>query len=191
MVKASGPIESRARMREAPGDWRLRPVTRNDVDGLYALACKPLVFRYLFDGTAPDKEVVANRIERSIAAAAAGLGMWVLGGPPSRWAGCVRLQPEPRSNGAELTYLLDPRNWGRGLAVRMAWTAIERAFRSSQIDFVFAGADGANVASIAVMRRLGMRFRQTVRYPLGNGVEYVLHRLDGGPSPPPEFLPMS
>jgi RimJ/RimL family protein N-acetyltransferase len=42
----------------------------------------------------------------------------------------------------------------------MARTAITRAFSSSQIDSVIAGADLANAASLAVMRRLGMHFRK-------------------------------
>jgi RimJ/RimL family protein N-acetyltransferase len=78
---------------------------------------------------------------------------------------------------------LEPGNWGQGLALRMARTAITHAFSSSQIDSVIAGADLANPASFAVMRRLGMRFRKDVQYSLGAGVEYVLHRHDAGPLP--------
>jgi RimJ/RimL family protein N-acetyltransferase len=70
----------------------------------------------------------------------------------------------------------------------MAWTAITHAFSSSQIDSVIAGADLANAASIAVMQRLGMRFRKNVQYSLGAGVEYVLHRYDAGPLPKPALI---
>ncbi|MFZ0504399.1 MAG: hypothetical protein WAM44_11850, partial [Chthoniobacterales bacterium] len=71
-----------------------------------------------------------------------------------------------------------------------AWTVIAHAFLISQIDFVIAGADLPNTRSIAVMRRLGMRFRNNVRYPLGAGVEYVLHRDDVGPLPKPVLIPL-
>ena len=70
----------------------------------------------------------------------------------------------------------------------MAWTAISHAFLSSQIDSVIAGTDLPNTASLALMRRLGMRFHKDVRYPLGAGVEYVLHRNDSGPIPKPVLL---
>jgi RimJ/RimL family protein N-acetyltransferase len=83
---------------------------------------------------------------------------------------------------------LDPRYWGQGLALRMAWTAITHAFSSSQINRVIAGADLANTASLDVMRRLGMRFHKDVHYPLGAGVEYVLHRDDAGPLPKPVLI---
>jgi RimJ/RimL family protein N-acetyltransferase len=77
---------------------------------------------------------------------------------------------------------------GQGLALRMAWTAITHTFLSSQIDSVIAGADLANAASLAVMRRLGMRFHKDVQYPLGAGVEYVLHRDNVGPLPKPVLI---
>ena len=72
----------------------------------------------------------------------------------------------------------------------MAWTAITQAFLSSQIDTIIAGADLPNAASFAVMRRLGMRFHKEVQYPLGAGVEYVLHCDDAGPLPRPALIPL-
>jgi RimJ/RimL family protein N-acetyltransferase len=71
----------------------------------------------------------------------------------------------------------------------MAWTAITYAFLSSQIDSVIAGTDLPNTASLAVMRRLGMRFHKYVHYPLGAGVEYVIKRDDIGPRPKPDLIP--
>jgi [ribosomal protein S5]-alanine N-acetyltransferase len=169
--------------------WRLRAADLNDIDGLHALAASPLVYRYLFDGVPPDEEYITRRVAQSVAnAGETELGMWFLEDASTRYAGCVELQPYPSSRSAELTYLLDPRNWGQGLALRMAWTAITHTFLSSQIDSVIAGADLANAASLAVMRRLGMRFHKDVQYPLGAGVEYVLHRDDVGPRPKPVLI---
>jgi RimJ/RimL family protein N-acetyltransferase len=171
--------------------WRLRPADLNDIDGLHALESIPLVYRYLFDGVPPDKEFLMRRVAESAAnAGETGLGMWFLENISTRYAGCVELRPYPSFRSAELIYLLDPRNWGKGLALRMAWTAITHAFSSSQIDFVIAGADLPNTASISVMRRLGMRFHKEVKYPLGAGVEYVLHRDDIGPLPKPDLIPL-
>jgi RimJ/RimL family protein N-acetyltransferase len=170
-------------------DWQLRRATQNDIDGLHALASKPLVYRYLFDGVAPAKATIAARVARSLANAAEfGLGMWILEAPWAQYAGCAELRPEPGSHAAELTYLLDPDHWGRGLAVRMGWTVITHAFPASSIDAVFAGADVPNTASLAVMRRLGMRFRRNVQYPLGAGVEYALSRDDARPTAPPPLI---
>jgi len=172
-------------------DWRLRAADLNDIDGLHSLASIPLVYRYLCDGAPPDRESIARRVTESVAnAGETGLGMWFLEDVSARYVGCVELRPYPSPRSAELAYLLDPRHWGKGLAPRMAWTAITHTFLSSQIDSVIAGTDIPNTASIATMRRLGMRFHKDVQYPLGAGVEYVLRRDDVGPVPKPVLIPL-
>jgi RimJ/RimL family protein N-acetyltransferase len=168
--------------------WCLRPAALDDVDRLHALASQPLVYRYLFDGAAPDREAIESVIVGALAdAERTELGIWILESLRVRCAGCVQLRPDVAARSAELVYLLDPAHWRRGLATRMAWTAIAKAFHN-QIDVVVAGTDGANTASLAVMRRLGMRFRREVSYPLGPGVEFVLTRHDPGPERRPVTL---
>jgi RimJ/RimL family protein N-acetyltransferase len=166
--------------------WRLRAATIDDTEALLALASCPPVFRYLFDGAAPDRQTIAGVLTQSIATASdTGLGMWLLECAAAPPCGCVQLRPDLAARSAELIYLLHPRCWGQGLATRMAWTAITQAFLVSGIDLVVAGTDLPNIASLAVLRRLGMRFRRNVRYPLGVGVEYALHRDDPAPRPCP------
>jgi len=153
-------------------NWRLCPGTAEDARSLHALACEKPVYRFLFDGTPPE------------------MGMWMLQDGSAQCLGCVELRPYPLARSAELTYLLHPDCWGRGLATRMAWSAITLAFASPRIDCVIAGHDLPNTASLAVMRRLGMRYHRSVRYPLGAGAEYVLHRDDPGPMPRPVPIPI-
>ena len=161
------------------------------MDGLQALTAKPAVYRFMLDGAAPQRDFLAERMDPLIAgAAASGLGLWILERPGAPAGGAVMLEANPAAREAELSYLLDPALWGRGLALRMAWTAVTLAFRSPDIDCVFAGTDAPNTASLAVMQRLGMRFRREVVYPLGPGVEYELTRTDPGPQPPPPLLPV-
>lgn len=170
--------------------WRLRRARLADVDGLHALAVKPPVYRYLFDGAAPDREYIAFRLAQSVDhPRESGFGMWLLDGTPAGCVGCVELRPYPLPGAAEITYLLDPAHWGEGLASRMVWSAITRAF-SFGIDGVIAGADVANSASLALMRRLAMRFHKEVRYPLGAGLEYVLRREDADRTPRPALIPI-
>jgi [ribosomal protein S5]-alanine N-acetyltransferase len=174
---------------QAADEWRLQRAAQKDVDRLVALASEQRVYRYLFDGVAPDREFIARRVAQSLPGAAeTGFGMWLLGDASLSCAGGVELRPYPAPGCAELTYLLHPDYWGRGLAMRMAWTVITQAFLSSRIEAVIAGADLPNTASFAVMRRLGMRFHKDVRYPLGAGVEYILRRQDAGPRPRPALI---
>jgi RimJ/RimL family protein N-acetyltransferase len=106
------------------------------------LACQPRIYPYLFDNAAPECEFIAKRVTQAITnAATPGLGMWILEGRSTSFAGCVELRLYPLPNSAEITYLLHPVNWRQGLATRMAWTAITRAFASPHIDYIVAGHD--------------------------------------------------
>lgn len=158
------------------GQWTLRRARMADVDVLHALLRVPEVYEFLVDGVAPPREGVVAWLDRSEEDfAKAGLGIWLLEDGRGSVMGCVRLTidvPAPRD--AELTYLLHPDAWGRGLATRMGVTVIDLAFASGAVDRLWAGADGPNARSIAVMERLGMRFWRDVVYPLGPGVEYEL-----------------
>jgi [ribosomal protein S5]-alanine N-acetyltransferase len=171
--------------------WRLRSVTADDTCSLHALACEPLVYRFLFDGAPPSVECIANRVAQAIASTATpGMGMLILEDSSARCWGCVELRPYPAARSAEITYLLHPQRWGEGVATRMTWTAITHVFQLSHIDQVIAGHDLPNTASFAVMRRLGMRFHKNVQYPLGAGAEYILHRSDHGPIHRPALMPV-
>ena len=171
--------------------WRLRPVTHHDARRLYVLACEPLVYRFLFDGTPPSEAFIANRIAQAIDhRMTRGLGMWLLENGTGCCLGCVELRPYISPRCAEITYLLHPEAWGQGLATRMAWAIIARAFQLSHIEAVVAGHDLPNMQSRKVMHRLSMRFHQDVQYPLGAGAEYILRRSDPGPAPRPALIPI-
>jgi hypothetical protein len=78
--------------------WRLRAVSQSDIAGLHALACQPLIFRYVFDNVAPECEFITRRVTQAITnAATPGLGMWVLEGHSTSRAGCVGINRRPAS----------------------------------------------------------------------------------------------
>ena len=60
----------------------------------------------------------------------------------------------------------------------MTESILAHVFAAGRIQRIIASADGPNHASVAVMKRLGMTFVRTAMYPLGEGVEYLLHRGD-------------
>jgi RimJ/RimL family protein N-acetyltransferase len=171
-------------------NWHLRRVADTDTRGLYELMCLPEVYRYLADNMVPLRAVLEQWIERSHRDfSESGIGLWVLEDGAGQMAGCVRLEANPASRSAELTYVLHPQFWGLGLATRMSWTVMQLAFSRSTIEHIIAGTDEPNTASLAVMQRLGMTFLRTVQYPAGPGVEYIFRRMDHTPSPVPEVIP--
>lgn len=170
--------------------FHLRLVTQADGDRLHQLFVLPPVYRYLADGVAPPRHITSEWIARSATdRAQADVGLWLLVDARDSILGCVRthLRAEPLT--AELTYVLHPDLWGRGLATRMGWTATVAAFNDGRIERMIAGTDDPNVASRAVMERLGMRFLHATRNARWAGVEYVRLRDDPAPEPLPALIP--
>lgn len=77
----------------------------------------------------------------------------------------------------QLLYALRPGAWGRGLATEAAAATLEHAFRTVGFHEVRAATDEPNVASIAVLERLGMR-----PWKVENGEPYrtLFYRLSAG-----------
>lgn len=167
--------------------WWLRRTVPRDAGPFHAFLGQPDVYHYLADGVPPSQEVAEQWIETSDSSAAAeGLGLWILTEDDRSIAGCVRLEETDQGDMAEITWALDPELWGRGLATCMSWTVIVHSLAIGRIVRIIAGADEPNLASIAVMRRLGMSFLREVEYPCGRGFEYELRRGDPRPTPEPE-----
>ncbi len=170
-------------------EWCLRRASDDDVERLHTLLQVPDVYRFLTDGVALPRWRVVQWIQRAHAHVRDhGMGFWMLEGDQGVLAGCVELKMQSQPGSAELTYLLHPKFWGHGLATRMSWTVMQRAFEMGYVDQIIAGADEPNTASVRVMHRLGMTFWRTVQYPLGPGVEYVCRRGDPVPTPLPTVI---
>ena len=58
----------------------------------------------------------------------------------------------------QLIYSLLPAYWGQGLATEAAQAMIEYGFEQAGFREIVAAADVPNLASFAVMKRLGMRY---------------------------------
>ena len=169
--------------------YTLTPVRAADADALHDLLCVPEVYRYLADGAPPPRAVTQAWLDKSAADFEShGVGLWLLWAGDTV-AGCVLLEVLENKTQAELTYVLHPDHWGKGLATRMAWTAMQQAFENG-LDAVIAGADAPNTASLAVMQRLGMQFYRTVQYPAGEGSEYILRNSGPMPERVPVILPL-
>jgi ribosomal-protein-alanine N-acetyltransferase len=144
----------------------LSPLADSDLDALHALWNLPLVRRFLWDDQPITHEDVAAIIQRSLALnAAEGTGLWAI-----RWREDAADVPSPALVGCvgywyfheppqlELNYSLDPACWGFGVATEAATALIAYGFEALQLTEVRASTDAANVASIRVLERLGLRY---------------------------------
>lgn len=138
---------------------RLRPCREEDLSALHALWTEPEVRRYLWDGQviprARAMEILAKSEESF---RSHGFGIWavfVVGEPGL--AGFAGLRVVGGTEEVEILYGLHPRVWGLGLATEAADALIAHAFARAWAQRIWARADAPNEASVAVMKRLGMK----------------------------------
>ena len=114
--------------------------------------------RYLLDGELVDADWVAAVLSDSREDfAKTGLGIWSIrepGDPTLLGMAGYRSFFDPPTE--ELLYALHPDAWGRGIAREASNAAIDHAFSVAGRDCVRASTDVPNVASLALMKQLGM-----------------------------------
>ncbi|MFD1931749.1 GNAT family N-acetyltransferase [Nonomuraea mangrovi] len=151
----------------------LHPVTPRDHAGLLAHWTAGDVRRFLFDGAILSPEEITEAIEDSTRSfAAAGHGLWLIrekGGDDL--IGTAGLRPL-EDLGLEVFYSLAPAAWGRGYATEAARAVVEHALGPLGLPEVLAEVDEGNVASVAVVERLGMTAFESVPGLLGPMTRY-------------------
>jgi len=158
----------------------LRPIQPVDRVALHALWTEPAVRRYLWDDRVIDLATVGGVIERSATSfAAEGFGLFALREPGQAAllgvVGIYRLRPggEP-----ELLYSLTTACFGRGLASEASRAVIADAFERLGFARVLARTDPPNLASLDVMKRLGMKYEGEGKEGELPTVSYTLARED-------------
>ncbi|GEP55783.1 GNAT family N-acetyltransferase [Reyranella soli] len=70
----------------------------------------------------------------------------------------------PEFEATEVLWALHPDAWGRGYATEVARAALAYGFDTLELDLIFAITLPDNLASQAVMKRLGLTYRRRVDY---------------------------
>src|SRR5438874_1015780 len=154
----------------------LRKFRPEDLDDLAALFADPDVVRYVGSGQ-PASRAEAERALQST------LHHWQehrFG----RWAVCDRQTHAFVGFGGlrslfgtpEVVYHLAKAHWGKGLATELAHAALRFGFDDRGFDRIVAVAKAENVASIRVMKKLGMHFEKNAQYYDIDVVQYEIAR---------------
>ena len=78
-----------------------------------------------------------------------------------RYVGHAGIYPRPtKKEDWEFVYFLNQNNWGKGYATEIARRLIEFAFEDLNLPQVFATVDDNHAASIHVLEKCGMKFKQ-------------------------------
>lgn len=162
---------------------RLSPLAPGDAAEFHTLMIEPGVRRYLCDDQIMPREWADEVIAGSDANFAAhGWGLWAArerGAASLRGvAGFMEFFDPPV---LQLLYALHPSVWGHGFATEASRALIGDAFDRLGFAQVVAATDPPNTASIAVMKRVGLRL---VEETIKNGkpaVIYAINRDDWRP----------
>ncbi len=139
------------------GRLTLRPLLPADAEAYAAMRGHPDVARWLPPPSGDAIERFArSREERGYAP----WGVFRDG----RLIGHGGLNYVPEFGGTEVLWALHPDFRGRGYATEVARAALAHGFDALGLDLIFAITLPSNLASQAVMRRAGLRYRKRVAY---------------------------
>lgn len=151
---------------------RLEPFKESHIDGLYAMDADPEVMRYL-GGRPETRDETLQWIERVKAHWARwGYSWWSfveLTSGEIVGAGCIQhmrknaAEPDP-TYPLEIGWRVRREKWRQGLAFEAALAMAEFAFDALAADLLCSVCRAENIASAAVMRKLGMRYRGIERW---------------------------
>ncbi|REJ72936.1 MAG: N-acetyltransferase [Acidobacteria bacterium] len=186
-VGPGAPRRAERGLRElGTGRLDLQAVRPADGDELHRLFLDPQVRRYLLDDEEMPREFVDQVIDDSDRAFSDhGVGLFVMREKGrERIVGFVGFREFFEPPELQLLYGLHPDVWGRGYATESSRAIIDHAFSQLAFEEVIAATDPPNNASLAVMRRLGLRDRPSVekdgRTTLYTGIRRDQWRSDHG-----------
>jgi ribosomal-protein-alanine N-acetyltransferase len=160
----------------------MRAFRPDDLDALAAIYADPEVTRYIRGGvtegprtreqTAASMEAYANEWAQH------GYGVWaVIDRANSQLLGVCGFVDR-----AEIGYIFGRATWGQGIATEAARACLWYGFERLGCEEIGAGAKRENVASLRVLKKLGMRRAANDYFDLNGGAYYHLVRDDYTPS---------
>jgi RimJ/RimL family protein N-acetyltransferase len=156
------PLQRRAARPELEtARLRLRQWRREDLEAFVRIRGDAEVARFLGDGTAPSPAACRFHLQdRMRRWRQYGIDAWAAElretGELAGWAGLTVPERRPPGSPLEIGWVLDRRQWGRGLATEAAAAALEWGFERMHLPLIAAHHHAGNAASARVMSRLGM-----------------------------------
>jgi [ribosomal protein S5]-alanine N-acetyltransferase len=144
-------------------DVALRPIALDDWPAVHAWASQERVCRYQPWGpnTVEQTRAFVREAVRAWSSVSRGRFVYAIT-VAERVVGNCELNLRDRHQG-EISYVLHPDYWGRGLATAAARKLVQFGFDDHDLHRIFATCDPRNIASAAVLQRIGMRYEGTMR----------------------------
>lgn len=143
----------------------LRPLLPDDAEAYAAMRFHPEVAKWLPPASLPDPiAAVRATIDRFTAAwRDEGYSPWGVF-RDGKLVGHAGLNRVPEFDATEVLWALHPDAWGKGYATEVAQAALAFGFETVGLEQIFAITLDSNLASQAVMKRIGLTYRKKVDY---------------------------
>jgi ribosomal-protein-alanine N-acetyltransferase len=162
---------------------RLRPLVVADVPALHRFYNDPEVRRYLWDNEQVTTEQVQDIVVQSQSCfEELGAGFFAIEmlDTPGEITGFCGYRRFEGTDQPELMYGILPEFWGQGFVTEAAKAVLGHGFHKCRMESVVAATDTPNQASVRVLQRLGMFFRERREYHGLDTVFYGLGREEFG-----------
>ena len=139
---------------------QLFPVASQNAKELHKMWILPQVRKYLWDDRIISIQETQDIIDRSIIAFENNeYGLWLAKLREDRCLiGFCGYWPFFEPPQIQLIYGLDPDYWKQGFGTEIAKAMVEYGFNNYQFDTIYSACDADNIASVALMERIGMEF---------------------------------
>ncbi|QYJ87844.1 GNAT family N-acetyltransferase [Shewanella mesophila] len=169
---------------------RFEMMTQEDAQLLFELDQDPEVMRYINGGKPSTMEDIVNILLPRLKVYTdpdKGWGIWKVttrsdNTPlPSSFIGWILVRPmdffsdSPKYHDIELGWRFKQCSWGKGYATEAARAIATKIANQQGVSHLSAVADEDNLASIKIMQKLGMTFKQLTQYPTPMGSVEVVH----------------
>ena len=142
----------------------LRPLVPDDAEAYAAMRYHPEVTRWLMPLDGDPVEAARGTIGRFAAMwAERGYAPWAIF-RDGRLIGHCGLHYVPEFDATEVLWALHPGGWGQGYATEAALASVAFGFETIGLPLIFAITKPDNLASQAVVKRLGLGYRKNVTY---------------------------
>jgi RimJ/RimL family protein N-acetyltransferase len=154
----------------------LRLLTPDDAGNYAAIRYHPEVVKWMLPAPADPIDAARAAIERYANCwRERGYGPWGVF-QDGRQIGHAGLNFVPEFGETEVLWSLHPDAWGHGFATEAARAALDLGFRTLDLKLIFAITKPDNIASQAVMKRLGLTYRKNVVYKEIDSVWFDIDR---------------
>jgi RimJ/RimL family protein N-acetyltransferase len=158
----------------------MRPLSVADAESMYSLNLDPEVLKYTGDKPFGSLEAAHDFLTSYDQYEKYGTGRFaVIEKTSSKFIGWCGLNYSTKKNEYDLGFRFFRQYWNQGFATETAKKCIDYGFDHLGLSGIIGRARKENLASIRVLEKAGMSFRQTFDFEEHEGVIYELIRFGG------------